>query len=864
MADTPTFHVPDFTSHNPLGSNIDLAASKGRSWLNDTLKSMGIDATIAPSDYSNNNTAPSSAQANVNNNPSVTPQAAPIGKQNDMVFEIKQGFQNLNDTMMKIRNDTDLVNQNFTSSLSIQNKMALALDKMTTKLDRMSKAIENMPTGGNGPGINPSDLLGNGGPNEKTNRAKNQPRDAKGRFVKRGTNFNAKPTASSIGGSLLGAVKSAKLAGIMSLLGAGATAYDEYEQSGNIGRTAAVGGGSLFGGLGGGLGGGAIGTALGGAIGGLFGGVGAVPGAAIGGYLGTAVGGYFGSSAGEAVGRFGYDATLGKQAVPTPKITNDVAALTQAKAQDSSKQLDLNLDKLNITVKEFNLNGVPLEKILSGQGGLNGLGTTPMAQGGSVGPNGSSVQNGQYQSSRDPNASSQSTPFRQNNNYPVAPGAGRGGADSGPSAPIKEGKEGQYRPVYDVGDKDLTDRVINTIAGEARMKDPRSVDAVINNMYNRLGTHAYGRSNNLNDVASAPGQYAGYRRASPAERQMIEERIRAIGSGKVEDITGGANEYRAAWYAGPWARKHAGDSTVVGGNRFARNRAVSDGLYAPYEQPHEVKEGAQKSDGAKYPEWMDQRSRREISGVNADLARDLMAAAEKTGMHFSVTQGMRTPEEAAGNARSGRGVRDSQHLYGAAADIKLLDANGNPITDRQRWKQFGDTYQGVSKEHGGQGRWLGNLQGRWGSDIWHFDQGLGYGQNHARQAYGDLKVTKEDLKDSAAEAYATNAFARNVLRKPDAKLNDTSPVSLAFTPSSSGVTMPAALNKMDTSHALEFTKSSEKRSLANDSHKNTSVHDIRHETKETKKKDPTGVHDKRPTPASPALDDLKRYFHDYA
>ena len=54
--------------------------------------------------------------------------------------------------------------------------------------------------------------------------------------------------------------------------------------------------------------------------------------------------------------------------------------------------------------------------------------------------------------------------------------------------------------------------MINTIAGEARMKDPRGVDAVVNDLFNRLGTKAYGPSGNLAEVARAPGQYAGYRR----------------------------------------------------------------------------------------------------------------------------------------------------------------------------------------------------------------------------------------------------------------------------------------------------------------------------------------------------------------
>jgi len=142
------------------------------------------------------------------------------------------------------------------------------------------------------------------------------------------------------------------------------------------------------------------------------------------------------------------------------------------------------------------------------------------------------------------------------------------------------GKGGQYRDPYKLGDADLSDSVVNTVAGEARMNDPNSVDAVIDNMVNRVGTKGYGPSGNLEEVATAPGQYAGRRKASAAEAERIRNRIKAIASGEVPDITHGANEYRAGSYNGPWARNHS-DAPVIGGNRFARNPAVAPGPHAP-------------------------------------------------------------------------------------------------------------------------------------------------------------------------------------------------------------------------------------------------------------------------------------------
>ncbi len=163
---------------------------------------------------------------------------------------------------------------------------------------------------------------------------------------------------------------------------------------------------------------------------------------------------------------------------------------------------------------------------------------------------------------------------------------GGGGDPNGAFNPRTPDKPGMYRPEYKLSDADLNDYVVGTVAGEAVTSNPESVDAVINNMMNRLGTKGWGPSANLHDVASAPGQYAGHRKATAQEAERIRDRIRAIASGGVPDNTNGSNAYRAAWYNGPWARQHAADGRVVGGNRFAFEPGVPNGPYAPYKAPH--------------------------------------------------------------------------------------------------------------------------------------------------------------------------------------------------------------------------------------------------------------------------------------
>ncbi len=156
---------------------------------------------------------------------------------------------------------------------------------------------------------------------------------------------------------------------------------------------------------------------------------------------------------------------------------------------------------------------------------------------------------------------------------------GSGPAPSGGAADEVEGKPGQFRKPYSLSEADLSDTVINHIAGEAQ-NNKKSIDAVINTMMNRLGTKAYGPSGNLHEVVTSPGQWVGIKNASAEQAKFIRERIKAIASGAVSDITSGANEMRGSYYTGPWAQRHSG-APVIGGNRFAKNPDVT-GPYASH------------------------------------------------------------------------------------------------------------------------------------------------------------------------------------------------------------------------------------------------------------------------------------------
>jgi hypothetical protein len=255
---------------------------------------------------------------------------------------------------------------------------------------------------------------------------------------------------------------------------------------------------------------------------------------------------------------------------------------------------------------------------------------------------------------------------------------GRVEPDGTPAAP--PGEPGQYRPKYNLSSADVSERVLRTIAGEATSSQ-ESTDAVINTMFNRLGTGGYGKSGNLEQVASAPNQFVGYARNASAERlAFIKSRIEAIASGAVPDITQGANEFRTGSYMGPWGQAHR-DAPVIGGNRFARNPRGGTSPYAAYPTPA----GAPGTSAAAVTGTGGGAAIPHAKGVNvegfqpefkANLGRLLEATKVATGATVQVTSGFRSYEHQMrlwlASDRSGKMVArpgHSRHEGGMAADL---------------------------------------------------------------------------------------------------------------------------------------------------------------------------------------------------
>jgi len=168
-------------------------------------------------------------------------------------------------------------------------------------------------------------------------------------------------------------------------------------------------------------------------------------------------------------------------------------------------------------------------------------------------------------------------------------------AKVGQYADLPEGKIGLYRPAYSLTDADLSDEVIRTIAGEARMSSKDGVDAVINVMLNRVGSDQYG--SNLLDVASqgqgtSGVQFKGFNKGKVSEDQAeyIRQRIKILSSGAAPDNTFGANEFRGDYYVYGEGRgkdfyrdAEKQGFVNIGGNIFAA-RGNYSGPYQGYDQ----------------------------------------------------------------------------------------------------------------------------------------------------------------------------------------------------------------------------------------------------------------------------------------
>jgi hypothetical protein len=262
---------------------------------------------------------------------------------------------------------------------------------------------------------------------------------------------------------------------------------------------------------------------------------------------------------------------------------NQVRAMMNASrvAEAPAKEFAQSVAHANEELAEFSINLAKINRNMEGGGG-----------GGGGGGEGSGVVSG-GQSTMYKGIGGRMVPRGHHPNMAEQPDVSGDGKLTPPGPP------GTYRPQYKLSDRDLDPRVLGMIAGEASTKNPQAVDAVIDTMFNRLGSHWGSRKGrpysdtDLLAVAAAPGQYAAFgHRATKTQQEFIRQRIIAHAMGEVPDITGGAQEYRGhnpdgSMYSGPWMQKYGWKTGVnIGGNVFAKTPYARPGPYEAYDQPH--------------------------------------------------------------------------------------------------------------------------------------------------------------------------------------------------------------------------------------------------------------------------------------
>lgn len=282
-------------------------------------------------------------------------------------------------------------------------------------------------------------------------------------------------------------------------------------------------------------------------------------------------------------------------------------------------------------------------------------------------------------------------------------------------------ESGQFRPKYNLSSADLSDNVINVIAGEARLSDEQGTKAVIHNMLNRVGVQK--NWNNLREVATAKGQYEGRRTASKKESEYIKKLIRQAASGTEPDPTGGATEFRASSYvfgAGKgktfYRQAEKQGFNNIGGNVFARTFEPGD--YAPFDEP--------KTANAKRPQDMQAArnlARRSIINERITASRNLLAkrtnvpaSLNTADIRISRLKGniggvdpklVRVMKEASKDLPDGyeakfisgkdaRSTGTKNHPSGLAVDLQIFDDKGKLLPHNKNspgWK----VYEGMAR-----------------------------------------------------------------------------------------------------------------------------------------------------------------------
>jgi hypothetical protein len=210
-----------------------------------------------------------------------------------------------------------------------------------------------------------------------------------------------------------------------------------------------------------------------------------------------------------------------------------------------------------------------------------------------------------------------------------------------------------HRQPYTLGPRDTSNMALDIIAREARPNDVASIDAVIDNVLNRVGGSGFsGKTDSVYNVLTSPEQYEAYKflqsgRFKPAtaeQRALVRERLEAKASGKLPDVTGGATEYRASSYVEgrgknkTFARRAAAQNAPnIGGNVYTTLPGTEVG-------PH----GASKMLGA--PEMVDsaQFAGPSVESFIGPPSTDLMP---RDALVANATTGMPSPLGATASAR---------------------------------------------------------------------------------------------------------------------------------------------------------------------------------------------------------------------
>lgn len=351
--------------------------------------------------------------------------------------------------------------------------------------------------------------------------------------------------------------------------------------------------------------------------------------------------------------------------------------------------------ELNFKAKEMVIN-------VKNTSGVSQVSNASMTSGTTPGiSNSNSSSNALFNSSTNPSSRSQSGPGQRNSNTPSR--------DSSSNAEqVTPGPPGKYRPVYQ--GKDLQDPDLINIIGREAAQSNQSVDAVINNMMNRLGSKSYGNKKSLIEVAKAKNQYEAwdflqsgrFKPVNESRAKQIQERLKLIASGAVPDITNGADQYRASSYVNgagrgkTFARQAAEQNAPnIGGNVYVKGQ-YHPGTYAAYKTPNENLQPEQPTQTAPITNANSTPSHTNSSApVSSESDIKLTAAVNENKRGFKNTGKISLPDPKTGELKTFEFVTGGAGRGSAPTGIYNVDPKmqrGGYLGDRWVLTQQGQKY----------------------------------------------------------------------------------------------------------------------------------------------------------------------------